>query len=42
VAATLSLAGALAGLAIPGRTGGAQVALTPPVPALEGRGGGGR
>ena len=42
VAATLSLAGALAGLAIPGRGRGAPVALTPPVPALEGRGGGGR
>ena len=42
VAATLSLAGALAGLAIPGRGRGARVALAPPVPALEGEGGGGK
>jgi EmrB/QacA subfamily drug resistance transporter len=42
VAATLSLAGALAGLAIPGRGRAAQVALTPPVPALELKGGGGK
>jgi MFS family permease len=42
VAATLSLAGALAGLALPGRRGGAPIVLGPPVPALEGEGGGPR
>jgi hypothetical protein len=42
VAATLSLAGALAGLALPGRRGAAPIVLGPPVPALEGEGGGPR
>jgi EmrB/QacA subfamily drug resistance transporter len=42
VAATLSLAGAVAGLAIPGRGRGARVTLAPPVPALEGERGGAR
>ena len=42
VAATLSLAGAVAGLAIPGRGRAARVTLAPPVPALEGESGGAR
>jgi MFS family permease len=40
VAAALSLAGALAGLALPSRRRAGPLVLTPPVPALEGEDGG--
>ncbi len=42
VAAALSIAGALAGLALPSRRRAGPLALTPPVPALEGESGGSR